>query len=161
MSAGKSANTRSYNCNALVAACRGGQLFSFRIMPHAEVVAVGGVPLQRADASQHIGEWIGRASEKIGFLILRNADGLHVAPALRMNRTGGLARNILVEIFPVRNCDGIAHALPISTNPCNCIHETCFALVQGRECMPGGRTVARQAERPLNNFFRLNPTSEV
>src|ERR1019366_4267595 len=86
----------------------------------------------RADASQHIGEWIGCASEKIGFFILRNADGLHVAPTLRMNRIGGLARNILVEVLPVRNCDGIAHALPILTSLCYCDHKTCFALVQGR-----------------------------
>jgi hypothetical protein len=67
----------------------------------------------RADAAENISEWIRRTGQKIGFLILRDPDGLNVAAALRMNRTGGAAGNILVEILLVRDRDGIRHGFSV------------------------------------------------
>ena len=112
----------------------GRQLLARRIVAHAQIVAIGGVALQRADgdrfvdlaapavvlagmradAAQHIGKWIRRAGQQIGFLILRDPDRLHIAPAFRMDRTGGAAGNILVEVLLVRDRDGIAHEFPDS-----------------------------------------------
>jgi hypothetical protein len=54
----------------------------------------------------------GRTGQKIRFFILRDPNGLHVSSAFRMNRTGGATGNILVEVFLVRDRDGIAHAFP-------------------------------------------------
>ena len=109
------------------------QLLARRVVPGAQVVAIGGVALQRADGdglvdlaapavifarvradpSQHIGKRIGRAGQQVRFFIPRDPDGLHIPPAFRVDRAGGAARNILVEVILVRDRDGIAHAFPI------------------------------------------------
>ena len=140
--AGEAADARADNGDPLAALDRRRQLLARRIVPHAQVMAIGGVALQRADgdglvdlaapavvfagmradAAQHIGEGIGRAGQQIRFLILRDPDGLHIAPAFGMNRTGGAAGNILVEILLVRDRDGIAHGFPAlveSVSYCN------------------------------------------
>ena len=90
VSAGQAAHSRSYHRNALAALRRLGQLLSRRIVPGAEVMAIGGVALERADGdglidlaapavifarvranpSQHISKWIRRAGQQVSFLVL-------------------------------------------------------------------------------------------
>jgi hypothetical protein len=66
----------------------------------------------RTDSAEYICKWIRGAGQQVRFLILRDPDGLHVTPAFGMNRTSSAARDILVEVFPVRDRDGVWHAFP-------------------------------------------------
>ena len=133
---GETAHARPHNGDALVALRSWGQLLSCRIVTRAQVVPIGGVALQRADSdglvdlaatagvfagmradsSQHVCERIGRASQKIRFLIFGYPDGLHIASTFCVDRAGGTTRNILVEILLVRDGDGIAHSIPTLRN---------------------------------------------
>ena len=90
MRAGEAADARADNGDALAALDRRGSFLRAGSWPDAQVVAIGGVALQRADgdwlvdlaapavvfagmradAAQHIGEGIGRARQKIRFFIL-------------------------------------------------------------------------------------------
>src|SRR6266568_3383772 len=125
MGTGETAHACSHNGDARVALRIRGQLLPRRIVPDAQVVAIGGIALQRADgdgfvnlaapavvlagmradSAQHIGKWIRRTGQEIRFFVLRYSDGLDISPALGMNRAGSTARNILVEVFPVRDRD--------------------------------------------------------
>ena len=129
---GKAAHARADNGDLLVALWSWRQLLAGRIVPGAQVVAIGGVALQRtdgdgfvdfaapaivfarmrADAAEYISEWIGCAGKQVRFFILRDPDGLHIAPAFGVNGAGSAAGNILVEVFPVRDGDGVRHAFP-------------------------------------------------
>ena len=125
----QTADAGSHDGHALFASQGVGQALVRGIMPHPEVVPVGDVPLERADrdwlvdpaaaagilarmganAAQHIGEGIGGAGQEIGFLVPLQPHGLHVSAALGVDRTRRTARNVAVEIIPVRNDDAIAH----------------------------------------------------
>ena len=90
MGAGEAADARADNGDALVAFRCGSELLSRGVVSGAEVVAIGGVALQRADrdrlvdlaataivfawmradTAQHVRERIGRASQEIRFFIL-------------------------------------------------------------------------------------------
>jgi hypothetical protein len=132
MSASKAANTRADDGDLFIALGSRRQPLAGRVVSSAQVMAIGGVALQcadgdrfvdfaapaivfagvRADTAQNVCERIGGAGQQVRFLILRDPDGLHVAPAFGMNRTSSAAGNILVEVFPVRNRDGVWHVLP-------------------------------------------------
>src|SRR5271166_823951 len=103
-------------------------------MSSAEVVALGGVSLERADGdgfvdlsapagilagvranpAQHVGERIRRPRQQVSLFVPRDSDSLHVPPAFGVDGAGGTARNVAVEILLVRDRYAIAHGgLPV------------------------------------------------
>jgi len=130
MGAGKAADACTHNGNALIALWRRRQLLAGWIVSCTQIVAIGRVALQCADgdrfvdlaapavvlagvcadAAKNVGEWIVRTRQQVCFLVLRDPDGLYIASTFGVNRAGSAARNILVEIFPIRDRDGVWHA---------------------------------------------------
>ena len=123
VSAGQAAYPRAHNGDSLSALRRGRQVLARRVVSGAQVVPLGGVSLERADGdglvdlaapagilarvradpSQHVGERIGGAGQKVGLFIPGYPDGLDVPPAFRVDGAGGTARNVPVEVLLVRD----------------------------------------------------------
>src|SRR5207249_2324645 len=117
---------------ALVSLGRRTQLLASRIVSRPQVVTVCDIALERtdgdwlidssaaagvftrvrADPAEYVHKRVRRAGQHVGLFVLRQADGLHIPSALRVDRAGGAARDVAIKVFLVRNRHSIWHRHP-------------------------------------------------